>query len=71
MSIRSLPYVFFFLALFSFSATTVFAIATNLPAGFTDTQLIPNLNQPTVIEFLPDGSLMIGLKAGELKLWKN
>ncbi len=66
--------LFFFLVIsifFKISIQTVSALATNLPTGFSDTQLIPNLNQPTVIEFLPDGSLMIGLKAGELKLWKN
>lgn len=44
---------------------------TGLPPGFERTQLVTNLNEPTVLEFLPDGRLLIGERGGAIKVYAN
>jgi glucose/arabinose dehydrogenase len=42
-----------------------------LPPGFTDVPIVSNIQLPTSVAFLPDGRLLIGQKAGTVRLYKN
>ncbi|WP_182524977.1 PQQ-dependent sugar dehydrogenase [Nocardioides dongkuii] len=42
------------------------ARAPQLPAGFQDREVITGLNEPTVVDFAPDGTAFVGTKAGEI-----
>jgi glucose/arabinose dehydrogenase len=54
-------------ALRSMSPMNVAAVSSGaLPAGFVRTQVTAGLTEPTVIEFLPDGRLLIGERDGTI-----
>lgn len=42
-----------------------------LPAGFTESQVAGGLNQPTAMQFAPDGRLFVCLQGGQLRVIKN
>jgi len=52
-------------------ATAFPAGAVTLPPNFTGEVVVQNLNTPTCIAFLPDGRLLIGEKAGRVRIAKN
>ena len=45
--------------------------APNPPTNFLDEAVISNLSQPVAFAFLPDGRLLVGEKAGKLKLFSQ
>lgn len=51
------------------AANTAVVSNTGLPPGFERTQLATNLTEPTVLEFLPDGRLLIGERGGAIKVF--
>ena len=44
--------------------------AANLPQGFTDSQVVSGLTNPTDMEFAPDGRLFVTEDAGKLRIAK-
>src|ERR1044071_5271686 len=46
-------------------------LLTNLPAGFDDTVIASGLEQPTALEFAPDGRLFVTQQTGDLRIIKN
>ncbi len=44
--------------------------AATLPAGFTETKLIGNIN-PTTLEITPDGRVLLCEKSGNIRVYKN
>ena len=44
--------------------------AANLPPGFTDSQVVSGLTNPTDMEFAPDGRLFVAEDAGRLRIAK-
>src|SRR5262245_50188664 len=44
-------------------------LALSVRAGFTATELVTGLNQPTAAAFAPDGRLVILEKGGAVRLW--
>lgn len=51
------------------AATT--APAATLPTGFTETQVVSGLSNPTAMAFAPDGRLFVCLQGGQLRVVKN
>jgi glucose/arabinose dehydrogenase len=47
------------------------AAAATLPAGFQEQVVFSGLNQPTNIEFSPDGRVFVAEKAGTIKVFDN
>jgi len=47
------------------------AIASVLPGGFTETQVVTGLSNPTAMAFAPDGRIFVCLQAGALRVIKN
>ncbi len=45
--------------------------AATLPAGFTETQLVSGLSNPTAFAFAPDGRLFVCQQGGQLRVVKN
>ncbi|MBC7372238.1 MAG: PQQ-dependent sugar dehydrogenase [Bdellovibrionaceae bacterium] len=50
---------------------SVGSFAADVPAGFTDTRVASGLNNPTAMEFAPDGRLFIAEQGGALRVVKN
>src|SRR5919112_5558439 len=44
--------------------------AANLPPGFTETQVVSGLTNPTDMEFAPDGRLFVAEQAGRVRIAK-
>src|SRR5918998_2166066 len=44
--------------------------AATLPSGFTDSQVVSGLTNPTDIEFAPDGRLFVAEQAGKVRIAK-
>jgi glucose/arabinose dehydrogenase len=44
--------------------------AANLPQGFTDSQVVSGLTNPTDMEFAPDGRLFVAEQAGKVRIAK-
>ena len=42
--------------------------AANLPPGFTETQVVTGLTNPTDMEFAPDGRLFVTEQAGRVRI---
>ena len=42
--------------------------AANLPPGFTDSQVVSGLTNPTDMEFAPDGRLFVAEQAGNVRI---
>src|SRR5262245_63536014 len=47
------------------------ASASTLPAGFTDAVVLSGLNNPTVLQFAPDGRIFVGQKNGVIKVFQS
>ena len=45
--------------------------AATLPAGFTETQVVNGLSNPTAMAFAPDGRLFVAQQGGQLRVIKN
>jgi glucose/arabinose dehydrogenase len=45
--------------------------AANLPPGFTETQVVSGLTNPTDMEFAPDGRLFVTEDAGRVRIVKS
>lgn len=58
-------------ALISLALQPVHALATTLPAGFTEVVVVSGLNQPTSFTFLPDGRMLITERGGTIRVFKN
>jgi len=56
-------------ALFTALVLAAPALAGNPAAGFTDTLVVDNLDQPTAIAFLPDSTLLVTEQGGNLELF--
>lgn len=54
-----------------FAQNQASAEVTGLPAGFTDSVVFSGLNNPTVIQFGPDGRVWVGEKSGIIKVYDN
>ena len=44
--------------------------AATLPQGFTDSQVVSGLTNPTDMEFAPDGRLFVAEQAGKVRIAK-
>jgi glucose/arabinose dehydrogenase len=44
--------------------------AANVPTGFTDSQVVSGLTNPTDMEFAPDGRLFVAEQAGKVRIAK-
>jgi glucose/arabinose dehydrogenase len=53
------------------AAASVTAGAATLPTGFTETQVVTGLSNPTAMAFAPDGRLFVCLQGGQLRVVKN
>jgi subtilisin family serine protease/glucose/arabinose dehydrogenase len=54
------------------SMGTSFALERQaLPGGFTQDLVVSGLTEPTVMSFLPDGRILLGLKNGVVRVYKN
>ena len=60
----SLAFLLVFLSSLSLKAAT-------LPAGFTETQVVNGLSNPTAMAFAPDGRLFVTQQGGQLRVIKN
>jgi len=60
--------IHFFLILIAFSSVVT---AATVPNGFTDTQVVTGLSNPTAMEFSPDGRLFVCEQGGNLRVIKN
>lgn len=45
--------------------------AATIPTGFTETQIVTGLTNPTAMAFAPDGRIFVCLQAGQLRVIKN
>src|SRR5262245_41902051 len=52
-------------------ASSVSAMATELPPGFQETLLVPNLAAPTAMAWAPDGELWIIGQHGNVWVWRS
>lgn len=70
-TIASGPAMALWMSSASNSGNTAVVSNTGLPPGFERTQLVSNLVEPTTLEFLPDGRLLIGERGGAIKVYAN
>ncbi len=47
------------------------ADASTLPSGFRDTVVLSGMNNPTVMQFAPDGRIFVGQKNGVIKVFQS
>src|SRR5215210_4825547 len=52
-------------------ASSAWASAATLPAGFSETQVATGLASPTTMAFSPDGRLFVAEQGGRLRVIKN
>src|SRR6187455_1146011 len=71
MSSLSLPFVRRALLAGAAAAASVTAGAATLPTGFTESQVVTGLSNPTAMAFAPDGRLFVCLQGGQLRVVKN
>ena len=46
-------------------------VMASVPAGFTDAQLVSNLNSPTSMEIAPDGRIFFTEQSGAVRIIKD
>src|SRR6187455_2329085 len=71
MSSLSLPFVRRALLAGAAAAASVTAGAATLPTGFTESQVVTGLSNPTAMAFAPDGRLFVCLQGGQLRVVKD
>ncbi|MBL8768423.1 MAG: PQQ-dependent sugar dehydrogenase, partial [Planctomycetes bacterium] len=70
-TIASGPAMALWMASAANGSNTAVVSNTGLPPGFERTPLVTNLVEPTTLEFLPDGRLLIGERGGAIKVYAN